>query len=163
MIGQVIVSAVLFSLGGEDLRAALKVALEGTPDTDTGVQSNDRIVFAVIVAAALFIPLAMAVWFAPALVALQNLSAIAAMKLSIRACLHNFPAMLIYTGAIAGMLFALVTLLQLVLGSAPGLSFVRGPAHLGALTVWMTLTLISLYTSYRDLFVTVQPVPATPA
>ncbi len=71
--------------------------------------------------------------------------------------------MLIYTGAIAGILFALVSVLQLVLGgSAPALSFVRGPAHLGALAVWMTLTLISLYTAYRDVFVTVQPVPATP-
>ncbi len=82
VVGQVIISAVLFSLGGEDLRAALKAALEGAPDTDTGVQSNDRIVFAVLVAAALFIPLAMAVWFAPALVAFQNLPAVAAMKLS---------------------------------------------------------------------------------
>ena len=83
---------------------------------------------------ALTIPLVMAYWFAPALVALEGMSAISAMKMSFVGCLKNVLPFLIY-GVIAGVLF--------ILGSIPLL--------LGLLVVIPMLT-ASIFVAYKEIY-----------
>lgn len=92
------------------------------------------VMLAVLVALALAVPLLMAYWFAPALVALNGYDAIEAMKTSFLACLKNVAPFLIY-GAI-GLVLAILATLPLGFGW-----FVLAPVGMA-----------SLYTSYRDIF-----------
>jgi uncharacterized membrane protein len=82
----------------------------------------------------LFLPLFMAVWFAPALVVLRGLEPWAAMKLSFSGCLENVVPFLIY--GLVGIGLAIVASVPLMLGW-----LVVGP-----------LTIASIYTSYCDIF-----------
>jgi uncharacterized membrane protein len=90
--------------------------------------------FAVLIVALLGIPLLMAYWFAPALVALRNDEPVAAMKTSFSACLANFLPFLVY--GLLGLAFAIVASIPLGLG-------------------WLVLAPVgvaSVYTSYKDIF-----------
>jgi uncharacterized membrane protein len=88
----------------------------------------------VLVAVALSVPLMMAYWFAPALVALNGFSAVDAMKTSFSACLKNILPFLIY--GLVGLVLAIVASIPLALGW-----FVLGPVFVA-----------SIYASYRDVF-----------
>ena len=83
----------------------------------------------------LMIPLYMAVWFAPALVALHDIDAITAMKKSFQAGLTNIVPILVYG---LGCLILLPVLVTLTLG-------------LGILLV-LPVILLTYYTSYRDVW-----------
>ncbi len=83
---------------------------------------------------AMVIPIAMAVWFAPALVILNDMGAVEAMKHSFRGCLRN---MLPY------LLFGIVGTILMVLGMIPVL--------LGLLVV-VPMLIAATYTSYKDIF-----------
>jgi uncharacterized membrane protein len=87
-----------------------------------------------LVSLALLIPINMAVLFAPALVMLQNQSALRAIAQSFRGCLKNIVPFLIY-GAI---LFALAIVASI-------------PAGLGWL-VLLPVVICSVYAAYRDIF-----------
>jgi len=88
-----------------------------------------------ILTAMLFImPLLMAYWFAPVLVGLNDLTALAAMKLSFVACLRNMLPFLLY-----GLIFMLLLMVAII------------PFGLGLLVVVPTM-MTSLYTSYEDVF-----------
>ena len=81
---------------------------------------------------ALVVPVAMAIWFAPALVALHAMPAIDAMKLSFQACWANVMAFLVYGLVLVGLsILALLTL---------GLGYL----------VLLPVIYITYYTSYRD-------------
>lgn len=88
----------------------------------------------VLVGLALGVPMVMAYWFAPALVALDDISALSAMGMSFRACLRNILPFLLY-GLIAMVLF--------ILGAIP--------LFLGLLIVAPGIV-ASIYTGYRDIF-----------
>jgi uncharacterized membrane protein len=92
------------------------------------------LILAVLIAAALAVPLAMAYWFAPALVALNGLSAIEAMKTSFRGCLKNILPFLVY--GLVALVAAIVASLPLLLGW-----LVLGP-----------VLAATVYASYRDIF-----------
>ena len=92
------------------------------------------VMIAALIAAALLVPLLMAVWFAPALVALSNAQAIDAMKQSFFACLANWVPFLIY---------GLITIVLAIVASIP--------AMLGWLVLGPVIV-ASAYTGYRDLF-----------
>ena len=80
------------------------------------------------------IPLSMSVWFAPALVALNDLSAIEAMKRSFRGCLGNILPFLIY-GVVMFVLFIIAAI----------------PMGLGLLFLMPTM-ICSTYIAYREIF-----------
>lgn len=82
----------------------------------------------------LFIPVLMAYWFAPALVALNDISAITAMKMSFSACLKNMLPFFVY---------GLIMMLLFIVGAIP--------FGLGLLVV-IPMIVASMYTSYRDIF-----------
>lgn len=88
----------------------------------------------ILIALLLTIPLGMALFLAPPLVALDNLTAVAAMKLSFSGCLKNILPLLLY-GLIAAALLFLGTL----------------PLMLGLLVV-LPVLMASLYAAYRDIY-----------
>ena len=94
----------------------------------------------VLILLALYIPVAMGMWLAPALIVLRGLDPVAAFKLSFRACLINFMPFLIY--GILALLLAIAATIPLLLG------------WLVVLPVFS----ISVYTAYRDIL---PPQPAS--
>jgi len=88
----------------------------------------------ILVALALSVPLLMAYWFAPALVALNEYGAVEAMKTSFTACLKNTMPFLVY--GLVGLVLAILASIPLGLGW-----FVLAP-----------VVMASMYTSYRDIF-----------
>ncbi|MDR3222026.1 MAG: hypothetical protein LBU46_08510, partial [Candidatus Accumulibacter sp.] len=114
-----------FSLGGGFIAAAIggEEAAAGLPWWLVG-----------LVVALPAVPLFMSAWFAPALVALYDLAAFEAMKLSFRGCMRNLLPFLIY--GLAFIVLAVLASLPLLLG-------------------WLLLMpsmVCSVYASYRDIF-----------
>jgi uncharacterized membrane protein len=91
-------------------------------------------VLPILVGVALMVPLAASIWFAPALVVLQDMSSLQAMKASLFAGLKNFLPFLVY---------GLVIVVLAVVASIPIL--------LGWLAL-MPVMYASIYTSYKDVF-----------
>ncbi len=81
------------------------------------------------------IPLMMAIWFAPALIAINDVSVVEALKLSFVGCLKNALPMLLY-GIIALVLY--------ILGAIP--------LGLGLLAVFPALA-ASVYVSYKEIYI----------
>ena len=88
-------------------------------------------------------PLLMAYWFAPVLVGLNNLTAVAAMRLSFRASVRNILPFLLY-----GLIFIVLLALAII------------PFGLGLIVV-VPVMMTSLYTSYVDVFSLDTATPAT--
>ena len=87
---------------------------------------------ALLVFLALIVPVAMAIWFAPALIALNGMTAVDAMKLSFKACWVNIIPFFVYGLILVGLSFlALLTL---------GLGYL----------VLLPVIYITYYTSYRE-------------
>jgi uncharacterized membrane protein len=92
------------------------------------------VLLGVLIVFALAMPVAAAMWFAPALVVINQMKPLEAMKASFSVTFRNFLPMLVYG------------LLLLVLAVAAAI-----PLLLGYL-VFLPLFCISIYTSYRDIF-----------
>jgi len=94
---------------------------------------------------ALLTPLAMAYWFAPALVVMHGLGAFAALKASFMGCLRNFIPFLVYS-VVMGLLACAAVL-------TAGVGFI----------VWIPVAIASTYAAYRAIFTETAsaPVPAT--
>ncbi len=133
MVGMIaLVMIVVLLVGG---LFAVTAGLPGSAtDLPTGPPAAPVILLPALVSVALTIPLLMAYWFAPALVALDDVAALAAMGMSFRACLRNILPFLLY---------GLITLVLLILGAIPLL--------LGLLIV-IPVIVASVYASYRDIF-----------
>lgn len=143
LVGNVVIAGMALSLGGEDLRQVIEAARAGKPES-VDPDAAKRASVAVLATAALFLPLAMAMWFAPALVMLQGVPAWRAMALSVRACLINALPFLLY-GVVMSVLL-LVALALAVVGIA----------------LWLPLAILTAYTAWRDVF-DVAPPPPQPA
>jgi uncharacterized membrane protein len=96
-----------------------------------------------LVILALLVPLMMAYWFAPALVILNNMTPVEAMKASFFGCLRNLVPFLIYS---------IVMTILAILASIP--------VFLGFL-LWIPVMIASSYAAYRDIFT--EPSPPVPA
>ena len=91
-------------------------------------------IFALLVGLALSVPVAMALWFAPALVVFNDVPPVEAAKASFNACLRNIVPSLIY-----GVVF----LVACIVAAIPfGLGFI----------VLIPVTMLSIYISYRDVY-----------
>ncbi|TAJ93506.1 MAG: hypothetical protein EPO31_04730 [Gammaproteobacteria bacterium] len=93
-----------------------------------------HILLAALIALLAYVPLLMATWFAPALIVLGGQQTVPAMIASFRACLANIVPFLVY---------GLIGLVACVLATIPIL--------LGWL-ILMPVLIVSIYTSYRDIF-----------
>lgn len=100
------------------------------------------LLLALLFAMLLFIPLSMAVWFAPALIVLHNIRPIAAMKMSLKGSLRNIAPLSVFF--LVGPIIALLVFV-----------FTLGIGTLALIPIGM----ITYYTSYRDVW-TDQPLSA---
>ena len=109
---------------------------------------------ALLVAAALYVPVMMAFWFAPVLVAWHGLSAAKALFFSFFACLINWRAFLAYGVGAALALFVLpagVALVAMLLSAGQARAVLIGVMFPFMLMLLPTL-FASFYASYRDVF-----------
>ncbi|MCM8855526.1 MAG: hypothetical protein LC541_04400 [Candidatus Thiodiazotropha sp.] len=107
---------------------------QADPEAMAMMLFSPSLVIGLIIASLLFIPIMMAYLFAPALVALEEMSAWEAMKLSFKACLKNILPFLLYS---------LVAMVLMIVGSIPfGLGLlIVSPILIGA-----------IYSAYLDIF-----------
>jgi hypothetical protein len=157
VVGQIVVMGLLMAIGGAELQALVASAMgeqpAPAPSPTPSPTVGDRVMAAVLVAGALFVPLAMAVWFAPVLAVLDGLRASQAIKLSLQGCLRNLAAVVVYALAMGALLLGLLFAVRTLLGFVPrSLGFVREPVAMLMMTFWVSLTLISAYIGYRDIF-----------
>ena len=143
LVGQLLIFGVMMMVGGATL---VGILMSGQPDTDPNVmmQAVTGAGFAVLLGIVLFSLLMMAMQFAPMLVFFRNVPPVQAMKLSLRAFLHNVGPMLVY-----GITFLLLAILASL------------PMMLGWL-VLLPLVFTSLYASYCDIFPPVKDASSTP-
>ncbi|WP_428624087.1 BPSS1780 family membrane protein [Sedimenticola sp.] len=104
------------------------------PSTMQSAMGVGSILLISLMALGLSIPLMMAYWFAPALISMEGMSALSAMKLSFSGCLKNILPFLLY-GIVGIVLFFIGAI----------------PVGLGLLVVMPVMT-ASMYTSYRDIY-----------
>ncbi|MCU7895545.1 MAG: hypothetical protein KZQ66_05230 [Candidatus Thiodiazotropha sp. (ex Lucinoma aequizonata)] len=107
---------------------------QADPEAMAMMLFSPSLVIGLIIASLLFIPIMMAYLFAPALVALEEMPAWEAIKLSFNACLKNILPFLLYS---------LVAMVLMIVGSIPfGLGLlIVSPILIGA-----------IYSAYRDIF-----------
>ncbi len=147
-LGQLVLAGVLYLVGLILCMAAMGIMMGGMfailggmggmeepdPEMIAAIMSSPTMMLSLLVGLGLMIPLLMAYWFAPALIALEGVSAIYAMKQSFIGCLKNVLPFLLY--GIVGMVL-------LVLGSLP--------LALGLLIV-IPVLVASIYASFRDIY-----------
>ena len=92
------------------------------------------ILLMMLIALLLYVPLLMALWFAPALIILDNRTAIDALADSFKGCMKNTVPFLIY--GLVGLVLAIVASIPLMLGWL----------------VLMPVLIASLYLGYKDIF-----------
>src|SRR5262245_13005582 len=132
-----------------------------TPDMPLAMLALPILVFF-----ALLLPVVMAFWFAPAVVALHELDAIASMKASFLGCLKNVLPFLVY-GLVMLVLMAIFGVLSAAIIGASVLGGARTgdpwTSMLGAIAlmfllglvytvIFFPLVLASIYTAYRDIY-----------
>lgn len=132
LIGSIVVlGAVWATAGGTMLQSVLQ---KGATDIQMITGAVRSMAFALLVGCVLYVPLLMLVWFAPILVALEDMKPSDAMKRSLAACLYNWLAFLVY-GAILLVLWFIASI----------------PLLLGLL-VLLPVLFCSIYASYKDVF-----------
>ncbi len=138
LVGQVVISGVMLTVGGPEFQDSVKAGIAALDASALTPEGATRVLQAMLVGTVLFMPLAMAVWFAPALVILDDQPGFQALWTSLLACLRNALPLLLYS------ILSSVLLLFAVI-----------PLGLG-LILWIPVMLLTIYTSYRDVFVSGQ-------
>lgn len=138
--GQLILLNVLLIIGTILIMIVSNVLIGGSVAMLGGIEPNGgtlppaTILLPMLVMLLLYLPLMMAYWFAPALIAIDNISALSAMKLSFVGCLKNIVPFLIY-----GILLLVLMFVAAI------------PLGLGLLVV-IPVMYASMYTAYRDIY-----------
>ena len=137
LVGNIVAVGIVFGVAGG---AALPALLGKTSvDPETLLAAARSLLLGMAVGMAAFIPILMAVWFAPLLIVFHNTPPVEAMKLSFTACWRNTMPLLIY--GVATLVLGIMASIPLMLG----------------LIVLLPVLVCSIYASYKDIF------PATPA
>jgi hypothetical protein len=125
-----VMGILLISFGAEEMFA-------GDPESLEGLGAGIMIV--ALLAMALFIPLAMGMWFSPALIIFHKMGPWTAFMTSLRGCLKNVLPFLIY-----GIILFVFGVLAAI------------PFGLGYL-ILVPVVIGSIYTGYRDIFISKSP------
>lgn len=133
LVGQIIIFGVMFIFGGGAIFTLMR---GGQPDLAAMTAAISSAMLAVLVGLALYIPLAMALWFAPALAVFNDMQPVPALKSSFDACLKNIIPFLIY--GIALFVLSLIASIPLFLG----------------FLVLIPVIFTSIYTGYKDIYST---------
>jgi len=149
----------VISLGwGEELSRLLELMRSAAPDEAAMAQAVRQLTLPSLLLLALMLPLAMANWFAPALIVFRDAPAGKAMQLSLIASLRNFWPFLVY-GVLLFLLDAVVSLLLrgvlALLGQVGGEALTQIAGMLLVFPIVCTffaLMLNAMYLSYGDVF-----------
>ena len=137
LLGMIVITILLAVLifilpGGLDLFNQLEA---GNVEAAEAARSGALLMVLILLSAmALYIPLAMAYWFAPVLIVLNGMSPVNAMKTSFRGCLYNVLPFLVY--GIVALVFFFIAMIPLMLG----------------LLVLLPMMIASVYIAYREIF-----------
>ena len=126
----VVVVIILFALVGGTV--ILQDIQAGNPEVIADHLSV--ILTGILILLALYLPLLMALWFAPALVVLNDVSPVAALKLSFMACLMNILPFTLY--GIVGLVLMIIAAVPLGLG----------------MLILIPMTTASIYISWSEIF-----------
>jgi uncharacterized membrane protein len=133
LVAQIVIMLVVMLIGGVGMFAML-AGSGGEPSAGATAGAMLGMLLAVLIALALMLPVAMAVWFAPALVVMNERGAVEAMKESFSGCLKNIVPFLLY--GIVLMVAGVIAMIPIFLGLLVLLPVVAG----------------SIYASYRDIY-----------
>lgn len=128
----IVIGLVVGLITGASMFAMMGGGAAQNPAMVAGAMASMAI--AVLLGLALFMPVAMLIWFAPALVALNQVPPVEALKQSWRGCLRNIVPSLVY--GVVLLVLAIIASLPIMLGW-----LVLGP-----------VALASIYASYRDIY-----------
>lgn len=126
----VVVLIIFFAFGS----AVMQLMMKASVDPAALTRSLGLLFTIAVVAALLLLPLGMAYYFAPALIAIGGQGPLAAMRMSILACLRNSLPLLVYSLAL--IVLAILATLPFALGWI----------------VLLPVLIASAYASYRDIF-----------
>jgi uncharacterized membrane protein len=141
MVGQVVVAGLMLSIGGPEFQQIAAGSADAANPATLPPEAQRRVLMALLAGMAVYVPLAMAMWFSPALVMLDGQPGFRALVISIQGCLRNILPFLLY-GVVSSLLFLLALL----------------PFGIG-LVLWIPVMVLTMYASYRDVF----PAPAAAA
>jgi uncharacterized membrane protein len=144
LVGWILILVVVGMISGMGIVMALVTG--SSSDVAPAIMASGMlIVVGMLVMLLLMVPLLMAYWFAPALIVLNNMAPVEAMKTSFSGCLRNLLSFLVY-----GIVMLLLCIVAVI------------PFGLGML-VWIPLAITSSYAAYRAIFTEVDTptVPAT--
>lgn len=143
LVGTILVFGLVFYLA-DGLKLPSLLSKSGT-DPEAMREATRRLVPALAIGAAAYLPLLMLIWFAPLLVVFEGLRPVDAMRISFFACLMNTLPFLVYGAAILALWLALS--LPAVLGAAGAVLVIA------LLVASIPVLFCSIYTSYKDIFV----------
>lgn len=136
-VGQLILVGLLYLVSMIVVVVAIMLFVGGSVFMMGGVNPDimgPGLLLPILISLLFVVPIIMAYWFAPALVALNGIPAVTAMKMSFSACLKNM---------LPGLVYSLIATVLLIVGAIP--------LGLGLLVV-IPMISASMYTSYRDIF-----------
>ncbi|MBK1703574.1 BPSS1780 family membrane protein [Halochromatium glycolicum] len=155
-----IIAGVLgFTLGG---LSAGSLETLNTGDPEAMAAMGPGLALLILFATLLFVPLLMAYWFAPALVALDGVPALDAMRMSFRGCWKNIVPFIVYGLTLFfilvgfSVLFGLLTAILSGLGET--LAIVAMLLLVPLMLVFAVVVVLSIYSGYRDVFHREEPV-----
>jgi len=144
--GQLILVGLLYMVGSFVIGIVIAIVLGGSLAMSGAFSGNDQamaqeiaqnpafMLVPMLIMLGLLVPLLMSYWFAPALVALDGVSALTAMKMSFMGCLKNILPFLLY-----GIVMFVLSVVAVI------------PVGLGLLVLFPVM-LASMYTAYRDIY-----------
>jgi len=134
LVGMIVAGGIAMLVAGVGLGTMLLGASGGGSSGTMGAVGAASVLLAVLIAAALLVPVYMATWFAPALIVFHGTGAVDAMKASFFGCMKNVVPFLVY--GLVGLGLAIVASIPFGLGW-----LVLGP-----------ILVISVYVGYCDIY-----------
>lgn len=142
----------------EEFQRLVELMQSQTPDKDVVLKAAQQLTQPSLLVLAVLLVLAIATWFAPALVLFKQIAARAAVRLSLRACLANFFPFLVFCLLLLLLDISISFILRLALS---GLLSVGG-AHVAnaaamvftfpIVCAFLTIIFGAAYVSYMDVF-----------
>jgi hypothetical protein len=146
----VVILIVSLALAGQIMALGLLNAEQFDP---TMIASNLTIILLpLLVILLFFIPIMMLVWFAPALMVLNDVPLMSAIGLSFKGCLKNMLPFLIY-----GLIFLIAAIVAIIVIAlaAYAIGFWAMLLYVGFVFVVLPIVQGSIYRSYKDIYIEV--------
>ncbi len=150
LLGVLVLVGVLFALNGG---ALLQLSGAGAGTADEALR-DEELMSLLYSAVLLTLPLVLSFWFAPMLVAWNDLPPLKALFFSIVAVLRNWPAFAVYGASVVALSAIAPGLLRTAVSVLPGTvgTLFGAAVSLAMIFVLMPTLFASIYVSYREVF-----------